>query len=145
MIVTFFGHRELSEDIRNTLKTMIIDLIEEYNELIFYVGYQGSFDLTVIGVLTELQIEYSQIRYCVVLPYLRDSEKFKDIETIFPEVLDDVYPKFALDRRNKWMVEKCDIVICYINQNYGGAYKFVNAALKKNKIVINLGKLDFQS
>lgn len=142
MIITFFGHRQLSENIRDKLKDKLIELIEEYNDLIFYVGYQGSFDLTVIGVLKELIVEYPQIRICVVLSYLRDAEKFKNIETIFPDVLDNIHPRFALDRRNKWMVEKSEIIICYINQNFGGAYKFVRLALKRNKTVFNLGKLE---
>ena len=38
------------------------------------------------------------------------------------------------------MVDKCDILVSYVNREYGGAYKPYSYAMKKNKEIYNLVK-----
>ncbi len=40
--------------------------------------------------------------------------------------------------RNREMVDRADLIICYIEHNEGGAYKTVQYALMMGKTVINL-------
>ena len=51
-----------------------------------------------------------------------------------------VYPKFAIDRRNRWMLKRSDVVVVFVNKNYGGAAKFEAIAKRQGKTVINLAK-----
>ena len=48
---TFFGHRDCPETIKPKLRSTIIDLIENHNVDMFYVGNQGRFDAIVRGVV----------------------------------------------------------------------------------------------
>ena len=58
---TFFGHRECPDSIKPKLKKVMIDLINNHDVDMFYVGNQGQFDAIVRGVLRELKKEYPQI------------------------------------------------------------------------------------
>ena len=62
-------------------------------------------------------------------------------EYVFPDILEKTLPKFAIIKRNEWMIDHSDYVITYIEHNFGGAAKFANRAHQRNKNVINLYKL----
>ena len=49
-----------------------------------------------------------------------------------------VHPKNAIQARNRQMIDRADLVICYIEHPSGGAYQSVRYALKKGKKIINL-------
>ena len=63
-----------------------------------------------------------------------------ELDTLFPEVLDSCPPRFAIDRRNRWMVERSDIVVAWVEHTRGGAYKFLSLAQRKKLKIINLAK-----
>ena len=47
-------------------------------------------------------------------------------------------PKAAMQLRNREMVDRSDLVVCYIEHNSGGAFQTVQYAKKKNKEIVNL-------
>ena len=63
--------------------------------------------------------------------------------SIFPEGMENGPPRFAIDRRNRWMIDQADHVICYVQKTWGGAYNYVRLARKKGKVIHNLGKVQF--
>ena len=134
---TFFGHRECVELDKGRLREEIEKLIAQGVDT-FYVGNQGQFDAAVRSVLHQLSQAYPQIRYGVVLAYLPKPGQPQLDNTMFPEELEGVPPKFAIDRRNKWMLKNSDYVICYLRYSWGGAYKFARMAQKSGKPVIQL-------
>ena len=140
MVCTFFGHRDCYGLDKAALRNAIADLIKEGVEE-FLVGHQGQFDGMVRSCLQSLQIQYPNIRYSVVLAYLpmqkRDFDDFSD--AVFPEGSEFVPPKFAVDRRNRYLIDEADICLCYVNQAWGGAYKFAKQAKRLGLRVINLG------
>ena len=60
--------------------------------------------------------------------------------SIYPP-LENVPLRYAISRRNEWMVNEADLVIAYIKNTYGGAYKSFLYAKKKGKTVINLAEI----
>ena len=138
----FFGHRDAPYDIEMPLRKILIDLITNQNVTMFYVGNQGAFDYIAKTVLQSLQKEYTHIRSVVVLAYLPrdDQNEQNEVETLFPEGLELVPPKFAIDRRNKWMIAKADYVVTYVNR-LGGASRYKELADKQGKIVYNLADI----
>ncbi|MBQ2780993.1 MAG: hypothetical protein IJO75_06060 [Clostridia bacterium] len=48
------------------------------------------------------------------------------------------HPKAAIQLRNREMVDRADLVICYIERKEGGAWQTVKYAMEQNKKVINL-------
>ena len=141
-VCTFFGHSDGYGLDRDMLCCAIEGLIGQGVDT-FYVGNHGVFDAAVRACLKKLCRQYPHICYAVVLAYLpreKQSDDFSD--TIYPEAVEAGLPKFAIDRRNKWMLQQADIVICHIRHTWGGAYKFVRLARKQGKRVINLYEID---
>lgn len=142
---TFFGHRIINKDIKDLLTRQIDILIAEHGVNVFYVGNNGQFDHLVAAVLRELKSRNPQISYSIVLAYLPEREKeynqLSYTETIYPEGLEYTPPRFAISKRNQWMVQQSDYVIAYVEHSIGGAAQFTEYARKKHKTVINLADL----
>ena len=131
MICTFFGHRDTPQEIELYLKPILIDLIENKNINTFYVGNQGNFDKIVRKTLHQLKTDYPYINYTIVLAYL--SPKIEDFtNTIFPEGLEQVPPKYAISKRNYWMIQNSDYVICYVKHKIGVPLILRN--MQKNRV-----------
>ena len=140
MICTFFGHSDTPETVKPTLKTAIIELIEKEHVTGFYVGNHGNFDRMAISILSELAKTRS-IRFYVVLAY-PPTEKDTDYlaHTVLPDGIETVPPRFAINYRNKFMLENADFVITYVTHSWGGAAKYKQMAEKKQKRIIELGE-----
>ena len=59
---------------------------------------------------------------------------------LYPEI-EDKPLRFAITYRNKYMVERADYVIAYIDHDWGGAYTAYKHAIRKNKSIFNLGSM----
>lgn len=138
MTCSFFGHGDAPSDIRGTLKDVLTDLIENHGADLFYVGNHGNFDKLATSVLGELGVVYPHIKYYVVLAYL--PTKQNSSPTVFPEGIENVPKRFAINFRNKWMIEQSELVVAYVNRSFGGAQQFVELARKKKKEIINIAK-----
>lgn len=138
MICAFFGHRDAPEEIRDKLREAVVKLIKESGVTEFYVGNNGNFDRMALSVLKELSGMYPQIGYYVVYAYLpeKGGEDFE--HTIYPEGIETVPKRFAIDYRNRWIVGQADIIVAYVRRSYGGAAKFVDLAGRQGRTIINL-------
>lgn len=137
---TFFGHRDCPTSIKPKLLTVLIDLIVSQDIDMFYVGSQGQFDSIVRSVLQQLKTEYPQINYAVVLAYMPGKQTEHDdySDTMLPEGIEAVHPRYAISWRNNWMLRQSDYVVTYITHSWGGAAQFAKKAEKQRKTVINL-------
>ena len=139
---TFFGHRDCPDSIKPKLREVLIDLIENHTVDMFYVGRQGLFDAIVCSVLRELVLVYPRINYAVVLervPTKQDTLNAYDCsDTLLPEGIENVHPRFAIPWRNKWMIRHSDYVVTYITHSWGGAAQFADLAERQKKTVIKL-------
>ena len=140
MICIFFGHSNTPSDVEGVLRDTICDLIENHGVVRFYVGNYGHFDFMARRVLKELCGHYPEIKYSVVLAYLPKDDCDDYSDTIYPEEIAGVYKRFAIDAVNKWMIDRSDFVITYVEKSWGGAAKFKEMAEKKGKKVINITK-----
>ena len=142
MVCTFFGHRNTTSDVSVALHEVLIDLIENKNADTFYVGNHGAFDSMVHKELKDFKKIYPHINYAVVLAYLsgKKDEYCDYSDTIYPDGLEKVPPKYAIIERNKWMIKKADILVCYVTHTFCGAGDFMVYAQKKSKEIINLAK-----
>ena len=143
MTCTFFGHRNVPKETEPTLRSTLVDLIENRGVTQFYVGNQGGFDSMVRRVLKELSGKYP-IGYSVVLAYMpTKKDEYADgdfSDTILPDGIETVPKRFAISYRNKWMIRKSDYVVTYVTNPIGsGAAQFKELAEKMGKTVVNLG------
>ena len=132
---TFFGHRDSPDSLFPILKEKILSLLINHQVSVFYVGTHGNFDTMAYRAVKELQVEYPEIRVYRVLAYMSKEEI---ADSILPEGIEMVHPKYAISWRNKWMLDHADYVIAYTTHNYGGAAKYVKQAEKESKLVIYL-------
>ena len=139
MVCTFLGHKDTPKEKEPILRSTLIDLIENKNANVFYVGNNGNFDTMVRRQLEDLSHTYP-ITYRVVLAYLPMSKNKCDnlTNTIYPEGLETVPKRFAISWRNKWMIEQSDIVVTYVTHSFGGAAQFKEFAERQGKTVIKL-------
>ena len=151
-VCTFAGHREVflssvSQDIDHTLS----ELVQSEDDYVFYSGGKGDFDFMCEAAVRRLKkrCPHLNIQLNLVLPYMtnqinRDKEyyeeRFDDI--IIPMELMGVHHKAAIKKRNRWMVDRSDVVLSYIYRDFGGAFDAVNYALRQGKRVLNLAKMD---
>lgn len=135
---TFFGHRDAPDKSKEALRETIIELIENENVNLFYVGNNGNFDRMVLKILKSLKEKYSYIKFFVVLAYIPKNRIQEEYElTIIPEAVEKVPYKYAILERNHWMISKSDFVIGYVN-NIGKSNDFLKLAEKKGLVVINI-------
>ncbi len=139
-ICTFLGHRDCPETIKPKLHTVLVDLITNHGVDMFYVGNQGQYDAIVRSVLRELKKEYSQINYAVVLAYMpKKKTEYDDYsDTMLPEGIETVHPRYAISWRNNWMLQQSEYVVTYITHSWGGAAQCAKKAKAQKMTIINL-------
>ena len=140
---TFFGHRDCPSSIKPKLREVLIDLIENHAVDMIYVGQQGAYDAIMRSVLKELvsvSIPPYQLRrrFGTHIPK-RDEFDTRDYsDTMVPEGIETIHPRFAISWRNKCMLKQSDYVVTYITHSWGGAALFAEKAEQQKKTVINL-------
>lgn len=148
MIVSFFGHSDFipNESIKSRLMEILNDTVGGAS-VEFYLGGYGGFDYFALGCSLFFKQGHKNSRIVLVTPYVNLSRRLSSIaekcnDVIYP-ALESVPPKFAISARNVWMADKADIVICYVNHAWGGAYAACKYCVTKGTKLINLGNLDF--
>ena len=142
-VCAFFGHRDCPESIKAKLREVLVDLITIHGVDMFYVGHQGQFDAYVHSELKNLKQNYSQINYAVVLAYMPGKQNEYDdfSDTVLPEGIESVHPRYAISWRNNWMLQQSDYVVTYITHSWGGAAQYAIKAKKQGRQVINIAKV----
>ena len=147
--VSFFGHRQIYDQLNaeRRLKEIVEKLLREHSWGEFLVGREGDFDIMSASVVRQVR----KTLYCDnasliwILPYmkaeLRDNKKnlleyYDNIE--IDSEASAAYFKNAIKIRNRRMVDRSQLVICYIDHNKGGAYTAVQYAQKIGREVVNI-------
>ena len=140
-IGTFFGHSSCCGLDKAVLRNAIEDLIEQ-GTTDFLVGNHGQFDRMVFSCLQDLSKDHPEISYSVVLAYLPTDQETQVLyhgHTFYPEGQELGPARFAIERRNRYMISAADVCLCYVDHNWGGAYKFACLAKGRGLTVINPG------
>ena len=141
----FVGHSKIydKEGIKEKLKKEIANLIENYGVTEFYSGGKGDFDWLCARCVNEMRNDYPFIKSYLILAYM--PKKNDDYTNSLLEIFDGtIYPdiektplRYAILKRNQWMVDNSDFLISYIEHEFGGAYKTLEYARRKKHIIIN--------
>lgn len=147
--VSFFGHRGINNqsEIEIKLEKIIRNLIEQKAYVEFLVGRDGEFDQLVSSTIRRISAIYSygNSSHVLVLPYMK--AEYRDNQQSFLDYYDEVEVcaessaaqyKSAILVRNMQMVDRSDLIVCYIQHNSGGAYKAVRYAKNNGVEIYNL-------
>ncbi len=143
--VSLFGHREIDNlwRINEQLISIIRELVETKEYVVFLIGRNGEFDEYAASVIKSIRKEIGKenSEITLVLPYtvadIEYYEKYYD-SIIIPDSVYGVHPKSAITLKNRWMVDQSQLVIVYVEREKGGAYTAMKYAEKVNKRVINI-------
>ena len=127
----FTGHRDLAENFnKEQLKSEIIALIEE-GATAFYCGMAVGFDLLAAECVLALRKKYPQVKLIACVPcygqekYFSDADKKRYVKILKKAdekvVLADHYYQGCMQNRDKYMVERADVMIAYCTKATGGA------------------------
>lgn len=104
----------------------------------FLLGGYGGFDSLAAHVVYDLKRDNPQIHSTLVIPYLnRDYDTKLYDDTTYPP-LEGVPLKFAISKRNEWMVDQADVVVAYVQHSWGGAAATLRYAESKHKRIIRI-------
>lgn len=153
LTVTFFGHRYIDNFFRteDKLQKRITELLLNNQYVEFLVGRNGDFDQLVSSTVLRCKrsIRDDNSSLVLVLPY--PTAEVENNEDSFYDYYDEIeiceessrtHFKNAMQVRNRSMVDRADLVICYIERNEGGAYQTIQYAKKQGKTIINLADID---
>lgn len=147
--VSFFGHRQLDHvfDVEKRLEHMIKHIITSEVYVEFLVGRDGDFDQLVSSTVRRVKRanDYGNSALILILPYM--TAEYRDNQNSFHKYYDDVeicseaatsHFKAAIQVRNRYMIDRSDLVVCCIERQSGGAYKSIQYAVKQGKTVKNI-------
>lgn len=142
--VTFAGHREVLDfnEIEEKLDLTIENLLRTKEFVDFYVGNDGEFDIMATSAIRRLRKEMGgeNSTLNLVLPYPKANMDLLEMsfDSVFvPSEITRCPPRAAIPARNKWLVDNCDLLICYV-RNKGGAMKTKEYAEKRGKETLYL-------
>ena len=144
MVVSFFGHKKIyynDLDLEQIISTIEVEACGQHVE--FFLGGFGNFDAIGLRCAQLYKKLHPETKLVFITPYihenyclLQDAKEIYD-EVIYPE-LELVPPRYAIPRRNRWMVNESDFIIFYVISHFGGAYDALRHAQSKKKKYINL-------
>ena len=150
--VAFFWHRYVSDirKVESLLEEQIRKLIDEKEYVDFLVGRNGDFDQCVASSIVRTRRNHGDANSSLILCLPYHTAEFLNNEESFLNYYTDVeisraaskaHPKSAIQIRNREMVDRADLVICYVEHKSGGAWQTARYAIKQGKKVINLSDI----
>ena len=150
MIITFCGHKNIvdccsvQEKLTNSIILLFSSAQNEHTSLSFYCGGYGEFD-----DLSEKTVEETRNRFPNVIceklfitPYITPTYKERNefmrqkFDNIVYPPLETVPYRYAIIRRNEWMIDQADIVIAHVRYSWGGAARSLEYAKRKKKEIL---------
>ena len=142
MTVTFCGHSDFvpSTAMEARLLSVLASQIGDSPAELLLGGY-GSFDRFALRCGKIFQQTHPSVSLIYVTPYMvteRQTSVGAEYDGIVYPPLEHVPPRYAILHRNRYMVERADLVIPCITRSRGGAYQTYLHARRKGKAMINL-------
>lgn len=150
MIITFLGHRSLYNvgDLLEKVQNTILEHSDLNERTDFYCGGYGDFDNLCARACQSLKKRAPGWEIVFITPYIIDLQQQKRLiasdlyDSILYPPLENVPLKFAISKRNEWMVNQADLIIAYVQHSFGGAYKSLEYARRKKKRILNLAEVN---
>lgn len=138
MTCTFIGHKNCPFSVKKKLECTILELIAKGVNR-FFVGNNGNFDYLVQETLAELIKKGVSVNVSIVLSYINENSISGHQKlTVFPEELANALKKFAISKRNEYLLKNSSILVCYVNNTFSNAYKWTEKARKKGLEIIEI-------
>ena len=149
--VSFFGHKDFSEHLKlePTLEKLLKDIISEHEYVEFLIGRNGEFDIFVSSIIRKVKLNFCSENNELVCVLSYNTAEFENNKDNFLSYYDrvEIYTppqkthfKAKITSRNKDMVMRSNLVVCFVEKNSGGAFTAMNFAEKLGVPIINLAQ-----
>ena len=147
-VCAFTGHRKLAgTDFDELLLERVITNLVKNGVKRFLCGMAVGFDLKAASIVIVLKRSYD-IELVACLPCANQSERFSEKNKILYDeiiaccdevvVLEEAYTRGCMLRRDRYMVDNSDTLVCFLRKTSGGTYYTVNYAKSTNKKIIEI-------
>ena len=147
-VCAFTGHRSLEADFKQAdLKEKIENLIKD-GVIVFLSGVATGFDIIAAKMVISLKKEYPFIKLIACIPCLNQEKYFSDKQreeyyAVLEQadekhVLSDRYYNGCMQKRNRYMADRADVLMAYCVQEKGGAaytVKYFKKTYPKREII----------
>ena len=153
-VCAFTGHRDFEYFVNCVDSSLLLRLEEEIRAALdrgvreFLCGMAQGFDLCAAETLLRIAENYKGVRLIAVIPCADQTDTFsqknrerheKIIKSCFDTVvLSDKYTKGCMHIRDRYLVDHCDEIICFLRKKSGGTFYTVRYARKSGKKVIEI-------
>ena len=142
--VSFFGHRYIDKIriIEDKLDELIRSLLTDHEYVEFLVGKDGDFDQIVSSAVKRAKRNYrddnSALVWCLPYPTAALNLNMQSYRAYYDEINvynpdENIHPKAAHQARNRDMVDRSDLVVFYVEHEYGGAWQTMKYAVNQKK------------
>ena len=110
----------------------------------------GDFDQCASSSVFRVRRDYRDYNSSLVLVLPYPTAEYLNSEEYFEKYYSEIeisyaaakaHPKAAIQIRNREMVDRASMIICYIEKKKGGAWQTVEYAIKQGKKIINIADL----
>lgn len=147
-VCAFTGHRNLTDtDFDELLLERVVENLVKTGVKRFLCGMAVGFDLKAAQAVSALKGKYD-IELVACLPCANQSERFSEKnKKLYSEILskcdetvilEPTYKNGCMHRRDRYLVDNCDVLVCFLRQNSGGTYYTVKYAESKNIKIVEL-------
>ena len=133
----FIGHRDAEDAVFPCLVAEVHRHITQFGVKEFIVGGRGQFDQLAAKAVREAKHLYPEVKLTLLLAYLPTKTQPGQWdgfdETCYPPKLEQVPPRYAILKANRYLLEHCDYLIAYAWHPASNAKKLVTYAQKREK------------
>ena len=143
----FTGHRNIRPDFDAELLKSVIKRIVGMGFDTFLCGMAIGFDSVCFGILEEIRKE-KDIKIIACIPCLSQSYKYnyrqkREYERMKAAadeavIISEEYTPYCMQKRNMFMVDNCEILVCYLREDRGGTFNTVKYAEKKGVKIVRI-------
>lgn len=149
--VSFFRHRYIDNyfTVEKKLEELVRELLTTKTYVEFLIGRDGEFDQIVASTVKAVKRSVGDSNSALVWVMAYPKAEYSNNEESFDDYYDEIevceassqcHFKSAIQVRNRNMVDRSDLVVCFVERNSGGAYSTFQYAKKQEKQVINLAE-----
>lgn len=146
-VCAFTGHRILTDDFDPDVLKRVITNLAKTGVKRFLCGMAVGFDMEAAKAVLALKKRY-KLELVACLPCrgqeARFSEKNKELYKSILEQCDETvtveptYVSGCMHKRDRYLVDNSDILVCFLRRKSGGTYYTVSYARRNNKNIIEL-------
>lgn len=151
MTCSFTGHRRILPEHRAALAELISISIAHAYDLgcrKFITGGALGFDTEVAREVIRFRITHPDALLSVYVPFIGQEEQWSEAQrSAYSYIISNAnevkyisenYGKDCMKKRNKAMVDDCDILIAYVYKNRSGSSQTLRMAVEQGKEIRNL-------